>query len=79
MNAMLTAMVREPWSFCETPSPYDAQAPPEKTRVAVFASFMGGYHVLQELLSGSLASRVKVIGVATDDPNQLFTHASVRL
>ena len=50
-----------------------------KTRVAVFGSFMGGYHVLQELLSGELAGRVRVVGVATDDPTQAFTHPSVRL
>ncbi len=50
-----------------------------KTRVAVFGSFMGGYHVLQELLLGPLADRVVVVGVATDDPTQAFTHASVRL
>ena len=56
------------------PSPDD-----RKTRVAVFGSFMGGYHVLQELLLGPLARRVVVVGVATDDPTQAFTHASVRL
>jgi methionyl-tRNA formyltransferase len=50
-----------------------------KTRVAVFGSFMGGYHVLQELLFGPLAPRVQVVGVASDDPTQAFTHAHVRL
>jgi hypothetical protein len=40
---------------------------------------MGGYHVLKELLSGELAERVQVTGVATDDPTQAFTHAGVRL
>ncbi|MCX6925375.1 MAG: formyltransferase family protein [Verrucomicrobia bacterium] len=50
-----------------------------KTRVVVFGSFMGGYHVLKELLFGSLASRLVVAGVATDDPTQPFTHANVRL
>ena len=49
------------------------------TRVAVFGSFLGGYHVLKELLSGDLAERVQVVGVATDDPTQAFTHANVRL
>jgi len=79
MNATLTSMPREPWLLCENSSPYDAQAPPDKTRVAVFGSFLGGYHVLQELLSGPLASRVTVVGVATDDPIQPFTHPTVRL
>ena len=50
-----------------------------KTRVAVFGSFMGGYHVLRELLHGPLADRVVVVGVASDDPTQAFIHADVRL
>jgi methionyl-tRNA formyltransferase len=79
MNAMLTPMAQEPWLLRETLSPHEAQAPPAKTRVAVFGSFMGGYHVLRELLFGPLASRVTVVGVATDDPSQTFTHANVRL
>ena len=54
-----------------------AQTP--KVRVAVFGSFLGGYHVLKELLSGELAQRVEVAGVATDDPVQPFTHPNVRL
>jgi methionyl-tRNA formyltransferase len=40
---------------------------------------MGGYHVLSELLFGELADRVTVVGVATDDPTQLYTNAKVRL
>jgi methionyl-tRNA formyltransferase len=40
---------------------------------------MGGYHVLSELLFGDLADRVKVAGVATDDPTQPYTNAKVRL
>jgi len=40
---------------------------------------MGGYHVLRELLFGPLARRVMVVGVATDDPTQPFTHPTVRL
>jgi methionyl-tRNA formyltransferase len=40
---------------------------------------MGGYHVLRELLAGQLAQRVHVVGVATDDPTQPFTHAAKRL
>ena len=54
-------------------------APQPKIRVAVFGSFMGGYHVLQELLLGPLAERVSVVGVATDDPTQPFIHAARRL
>lgn len=50
-----------------------------KLRVAVFGSFMGGYHVLQELLFGPLASHLTVAGVATDDPTQPFTHPNARL
>ena len=50
-----------------------------KTRVAVFGSFMGGYHVLRELLHGPLAERVAMVGVASDDPTQTFIHAHVRL
>jgi methionyl-tRNA formyltransferase len=52
---------------------------PPKTRVAVFGSFLGGYHVLKELLSGELARRITVTGVATDDPTQSFTHPHLRL
>lgn len=48
-------------------------------RVAVFGSFMGGYHVLSELLLGDLADRVRLVGVATDDPTQPFTNSKVRL
>ncbi len=40
---------------------------------------MGGYHVLTELLYGSLADRIQLVGVATDDPSQPFTNAKVRL
>lgn len=50
-----------------------------RARVAVFGSFMGGYHVLRELLFGELAIRVKVVGVATDDPAQSFSNSKVRL
>lgn len=52
---------------------------PRRARVAVFGSFMGGFHVLNELLFGGLADRVTVVGVATDDPTQPFTNAKVRL
>jgi methionyl-tRNA formyltransferase len=50
-----------------------------RRRVAVFGSFLGGYHVLRELLGEPLASDVTVVGVATDDPTQPFTHPNVRL
>ena len=79
MRAILTFPARESWVLRETPPIYYATAPPPKARVAVFGSFMGGYHVLQELLFGPLAHRVTVVGVATDDPTQPFTHPSVRL
>lgn len=35
--------------------------------------------MLRELLLGPLARRVRVVGIATDDPTQEFTHAKVRL
>lgn len=47
--------------------------------MAIFGSFMGGYHVLRELLLGPLAERAAVVGVATDDPTQPFIHADRRL
>lgn len=60
-------------------TPHLLTAPKPKTRVAVFGSFHGGYHVLRQLLREPLASYVTVVGVATDDPKQPFTHADVRL
>ncbi|MBK8001233.1 MAG: hypothetical protein IPK15_21605 [Verrucomicrobia bacterium] len=56
-----------------------AAAPPRKYRVAMFGSFLGGYHVLRQLLAPPLSDCVEVIGVATDDPEEPFIHASVRL
>ena len=50
-----------------------------KYRVAVFGSFLGGYHVLRQLLTPPLSECVEVVGVATDDPDEPFIHASVRL
>jgi methionyl-tRNA formyltransferase len=79
MKTKLTFPARESWVLRETPPIYHATAPPPKIRVAVFGSFMGGYHVLQELLFGPLASHLTVVGVATDDPTQPFTHPNVRL
>jgi methionyl-tRNA formyltransferase len=71
----LTARGAQPLRILRNPPPPDAP----KTRVAVFGSFLGGYHVLRELLLGPLACRVVVVGVASDDPTQEFTHAKVRL
>ena len=72
--------LREPWLLRESPTSHPAFYPLSPlTRVAVFGSFMGGYHVLQELLFGPLAGRVQVVGVASDDPTQPFTHPNVRL
>ena len=45
MKRTLTSPARESWVLRETPPIYHATAPPPKTRVAVFGSFMGGYHV----------------------------------
>ena len=38
----------------------------------MFGSFYRGWYVLHELLRGPLASRVEVVGVATDDPSQRY-------
>ncbi len=79
MNAMLTSTARESWLLRETPPIYAVPVPPPKTRVAVFGSFHGGYHVLQQLLREPLANWVTVTGLATDDPKQPYTHPEVRL
>ncbi len=50
-----------------------------RIRVAVFGSFMGGYHVLRELLFGELSRHIQVVGVATDDPSKPYTNPRVRL
>ena len=50
-----------------------------KVRVAVFGSFYRGLHVLKALLQGELASRVEVVGVATDDPAQPFVSPHKRV
>lgn len=68
-----------PLALPNQPSIYYSADSPPKVRVAVFGSFHGGYHVLRELLREPLASRIVVTGLATDDPKQPFTHASVRL
>src|SRR5271166_3218084 len=50
-----------------------------RARVVVLGSFLGGYHVLSELIFGELSNRVQVVGIATDDPTQPYTNAKVRL
>jgi methionyl-tRNA formyltransferase len=50
-----------------------------RARVVVLGSFMGGFHVLSELIFGELSNRVQVVGIVTDDPTQRFTNAKVRL
>jgi methionyl-tRNA formyltransferase len=61
---------------CDPHLQKDSESSP---RVVVFGSFMGGYHVLSELIFGELSSRVKVVGIVTDDPAQSYTNAKVRL
>jgi methionyl-tRNA formyltransferase len=66
----------------QTLAPLCADALPHaagRTRVAVFGSFYRGLHVLQALLEGELASRVQVVGVATDDPAQSFVSPRKRV
>lgn len=63
--------LRFPTNLIITPKPF--------FRVALFGSFYGGFHVLSELLEPPLAEMVSVVGVATDDPKQPFTHPKVRL
>lgn len=77
MNAPHRPTPGEPTPLQILPPPPTASEP--RVRLAVFGSFMGGYHVLRELLLGPLARRVAVVGVATDDPTQEFTHARLRL
>ncbi len=78
MNVVLSSAPRGANQRCLLSS-YLEPAAKAKLRVAVFGSFMGGYHVLKELLLGELAGQVQIVGVATDDPTQPFTHPNVRL
>lgn len=48
-------------------------------RVALFGSFHRGHAVLNELLSGPLADRIEIVGVATDDPDQPYVSAHKRV
>jgi methionyl-tRNA formyltransferase len=50
-----------------------------RARAVILGSFMGGFHVVSELVFGELSSRVQVVGIATDDPTQAYTNAKVRL
>lgn len=51
----------------------------EPVRIAVFGSFHRGYQVLSELLKGALATRVQVVGVATDDVESGFVSRDRRV
>jgi len=77
MNAVLSATFSgaSPLRF----PPHLSIVPKPRTRVAVFGSFYGGHCVLSELLEPPLAETATVVGVATDDLKQPFTHADVRL
>lgn len=79
MNAMPLLLREESPLSPPPPTVYDANAPPPKVRLALFASFHGGFHILRQLLREPLSNHVTVTGVATDDPKQPFTHANVRL
>jgi methionyl-tRNA formyltransferase len=79
MNSMTLPAAGETLSFRPFFTQIESSPVDCRRRVAVFGSFLGGYHVLRELLGDELASDVTVVGVATDDPTQPFTHASVRL
>ena len=68
-----------PWTAPNLPASYPITPPKSKVRVAVFGSFHGGYHILEQLLREPLAQYFTVTGVASDDPKQPFTHANVRL
>lgn len=50
-----------------------------KVRVALFGSFYGGFHLLTEMLTGSLKEHVEVVGVATDDPKNAYVSPHKRL
>lgn len=77
MNAVLSPAVRGASQLRFSDNLLTSSKP--RTRIAVFGSFHGGFHVLSELLEPPLVELVTVTGVATDDPKQPFTHADVRL
>lgn len=47
--------------------------------VVLFGSFYRGFFILNELLFGPLRDRVRVVGVATDDPTAPFVSAHKRV
>ncbi len=49
-----------------------------KIKVALFSSFYRGYHLLAELLNGSMKDRFEIVGVATDDVGQKFIFGDKR-
>lgn len=53
--------------------------PDDKVRLAVFGSFYRGREVLREALQGRLAPLVKVVGVATDAPDQSYVSPHKRV
>ncbi len=50
-----------------------------RPRIAVFGSYYRGYHVLQEMLHGSVSRLADVVGVATDDPSAGFVSPHKRV
>lgn len=79
-HLMSTPRLHPPRGFSNPTSLVDCSLDPQaRVRVAVFGSFLGGFYVLGELCFGPLASRIELVGVATDDPKKPFTHPSVRL
>ncbi|HEX7646719.1 MAG TPA: formyltransferase family protein [Noviherbaspirillum sp.] len=55
------------------------QSKPPEVRIAIFGSFYRGFHVLSEMLKGTLADRVRVVGVATDDVSSTFVSRERRV
>ena len=55
------------------------QSKPPEVRIAIFGSFYRGFHVLSEMLKGTLAGRVRVVGVATDDVSSNFVSRERRV
>lgn len=48
-------------------------------RVALFGSFYRGFYVLQELIKLQDEEKIKIVGVATDDPSQPFVSPNKRV